>query len=146
MPEHSENNKRYKTAKRILKEQQNARIRVKVYKAKRPTFLKQMKVDLSDYDSCGLVNYDKDLELRLKLEDNLFLLQYVEDMENIWIVDYFIKGIKPEKKRQFAEDAFIHGLTDQELTEKYSIAERTIRYRKEQIARSFAQILSWRQN
>ena len=129
MPEHSENIKRYKTAKRILKEQQNARIRVKVYKAKRPTFLKQMKVDLSDYDSCGLVNYDKDLELRLKLDDKLFLLHYVEDMENIWIVDYFING-----------------LTDQELTEKYSIAERTIRYRKEQIARSFAQILSWRQN
>ena len=144
MPERSEKTKCYKTAKRILKEQKNARIRVKVYKAKRPTFLNQMKIDLSDYDSCGFVNYDKDLELKLGQDDKLILLQYVEDMENIWTVGYFLKGL-PEMKRQFAEDAFIHGLTDRELTEKYSIAERTIRYRKEQIARSLAQILSWRQ-
>ena len=53
----------------MFKEYPGAKLRVVAYPKKRPTFMKQMGIDLSEYQECGIVHYDTKLASRLDLDD-----------------------------------------------------------------------------
>ena len=130
-----------KQAKRMLKEYKDAKVRVIMYPKKRPTFFRQMKVDLTEYERCGIVNYDDSNEGMLDIDDWFYLHQYVSDMEAIWFVEKCIGSMPEGKRKQIAEDAFMKGLSTAELEAKYGLKERSIQWQKDQVARRIAKIL-----
>ena len=130
-----------KRAKQMLKEYKHAKVRTIAYPRKRPTLLKQMKVDLTDYEKCGIADYDWDNCMKLNIDDCFFIDQYVSDMETVWMVEKCISYIPDGKRKQIAEDAFIHGMSNADLEKKYGLKERSIQWQKDQVARRIAEIL-----
>ena len=84
-----------KRAKQMLKEYKHAKVRTIAYPRKRPTLLKQMKVDLTDYEKCGIVDYDWDNCMKLNIDDCFFIDQYVSDIMPCTSV---YKGVFQRKK------------------------------------------------
>ena len=79
--------------------------------------------------------------MKLNIDDCFFIDQYVSDMETVWMVEKCISYIPDGKRKQIAEDAFIHGMSNADLEKKYGLKERSIQWQKDQVARRIAEIL-----
>ena len=67
--EREDRKRRLKEAKYICDDYIGAKLRVKRYPKRRPTFFKQMKVNLDNYAETGIVDYDEELAKRLDPDD-----------------------------------------------------------------------------
>lgn len=127
-------------ARQMLKEYAGARLRIEAYPRKRPTLLKQLKVDLSDYKEHGIVRFDHRLARRLDADDWFFFEQYLTDLNNVWLIDQVLEG-EDEVTKEIARDAFVNRKTSAELAVKYGLKERTIRWHKAKTVRRLAGML-----
>ena len=107
-----------------------AKVRCTMYPRKRPSFLKQMGVNLKDYESTGYIDYDTDLAKRIHREDAEYIEQYAEDMHTVWVLEHGIAAIPDETTRSIAEDTLLKRQRCVDLMEKYKMAERTVRWHK----------------
>ena len=130
-----------KRAQRMFKEYPGAKLRVVAYPKKRPTFMKQMGIDLSEYLECGIVHYDTKLASRLDLDDWFYLHQYLDDMETVWFVDCCIDLMNSSLTKSIVDGAVRKEMSNTELEKKYGLKERSIRYHKEKAARYLAELL-----
>lgn len=133
---------RLREAKEMLKDYPGAKLRIIAYPKKRPTFMKQMKVDLSEYKETGMVKFDTYLASKLDTDDWFFLDQYVTDLKNVWLIDYVL-SCQDEITRGIIKDYFEYGKSCAELAEKYGLKERTIRWRKSNVVSGLAEILAY---
>lgn len=136
-----EHKRRLKDAKYICDDYIGAKLRVKRYPKRRPTFFKQMKINLDNYAETGFVDYDEDLVKQLDPDDALFLMEYVEDMFNVWIVEHVIADARSEITKQIAEDTIFHGKKCSDLEKKYGLKTRAIQARKRSIIETIADII-----
>lgn len=127
-----------KAAKMMAKEYKGARARCELYPQKRPTFMKQMKVNLDDYADTGVVKYCGELESHLCASDVRFLHQYVNDMMTVWTVEKAMETLSDEMTRRIAVDTIYHGVKCKELQTKYGLKERAIQARKAEAIRAIA--------
>lgn len=132
-----------KRAKQMIKDYLGAKFRVELYPHKRPTFMKQMKIDLSDYESSGVVHYDTNLASRLDIDDWFFLSQYINDMEAIWFVDHGIDIQRNEVTKLIGDKVIREGKDNLEMEKLCGLQKRSIRWHKEKIAKDIASILPW---
>lgn len=139
--EREDRKRRLKEAKYICDDYIGAKLRVKRYPKRRPTFFKQMKVNLDNYAETGIVDYDEELAKRLDPDDISFLLEYVEDMLNVWLVEHAIDATRSEITKQIAEDTIFYGKKCSDLETKYGLKARAIQARKRTIIEIIAEII-----
>lgn len=139
--EREDRKRRLKEAKYICDDYIGAKLRVKRYPKRRPTFFKQMKVNLDNYAETGIVDYDEELAKRLDPDDISFLLEYVEDMLNVWLVEHAIDATRSKITKQIAEDTIFYGKKCSDLETKYGLKARAIQARKRTIIEIIAEII-----
>ena len=139
MPEdHKEGIRRIKD---MAKKYKDAKTRVMVYPKKRPTLMKQLRVSLDEYGSCGVVGYDEELFKQMPLEDQDYIRQYVADMELIFVLEKGIAAISNEKTRMIAEDTLLKGKSCKELETKYGMKGHTICVRRSHAIKELSLLL-----
>ena len=100
-----------------------------------------MKVNLDNYAETGIVDYDEELAKRLDPDDISFLLEYVEDMLNVWLVEHAIDATRSKITKQIAEDTIFYGKKCSDLETKYGLKARAIQARKRTIIEIIAEII-----
>lgn len=128
-------------AKELAGGYREAKVRAAAYPRMRPTFMAQMKVSLDEYREKGLVKYDGELLNRIHPDDQAFFNRYLEDLENVWIVESAISAIRNEKTREVAGDIILSGMTPGEAGKKHGMAGRTVRYHHLKAIKTIASIL-----
>ena len=139
--EHADRKRRLKEAKHICDNYIGEKLRVKRYPKRRPTFFRQMKVNLDHYAETGIVDYDEELAKQLDPDDAFFLQGYVEDMFHVWIVEHVIASARSEVTRQIAEDTIFRGKKCSDLEAKYGLKTRAIQARRRTIFEQIAEMI-----
>ena len=132
---------RMREAKYMVQDYVGAKLRVKRYPLKRPTFFKQMSISLDNYENTGFIDYDTELEKHLQTEDAIVLHEYINDMLTVWLVERIIASTDNEITKQIAEDTIIKGKKCSDLEEKYGLKTRAIQARKRSVIKRIADCL-----
>ena len=129
--EHADRKRRLKEAKHICDNYIGEKLRVKRYPKRRPTFFRQMKVNLDHYAETGIVDYDEELAKQLDPDDAFFPRGYVEDMFHVWIVEHVIASARSGVTRQIARKIrYSAGKKCSDLEAKYGLKTRAIQARR----------------
>ena len=107
-----------------------AKGRIEYTQKHRPSLLKRLKVDLKQYKSDGLIEYDQNLASKIHPDDQKVIKQYREDMRTVWIIECGIEAIPDKHTREIAYDTLLRGIACVKLTGKYGITDRAIRKQK----------------
>ena len=119
----------------------DAKVRCVLYPQKRPSFMKQMKVSLKDYEATGFIDYDTELAKQIHPDDADYIEQYAEDMRTVWVIEHGLSLIRNPKTRAIAEDTLIKGQSCDELVEKYGMNRSSIYRRKADAMNTIARIV-----
>ena len=120
-------------AEAMAADYEGAKLRCIAYPKKRPSFMEEMGVDLSDYEDCGYIRYDEELAARIDEDDAEYIRQYAEDMLTVWIVEHCVAAMRNEKTRAIAEDMLLRGQKAEDLVEKYGVTAHTLRAKRKQV-------------
>ena len=125
-----ENKDAMKKIRLMSKQYEETKSRVDFFIRKRPTFMKELKISLEEYDRNGTILYDEEKVKQIHPDDQAMLRRFIEDMNLVFVLEYGISMIPDEMTRHIAEDTLLKRKRCKELENKYGIKECAIRRRK----------------
>ncbi len=123
-------------------EYQKAKDRCYIMPRKRPTLMRKLKLNLTEYERTGRIEYDRDLASRIHRDDRSIIETYERSMYVVWLLEHGVASIRDERTRAIAEDTLLKGKKCAELEKKYGISDRGIRKQKHQAIIAVASIWS----
>lgn len=126
--------------KKLSREYRDMKNYIAYIRNKRPTLLKQAKVDLREYESRGVVTY-ADYVSRFPKSDRDIIETYVKCLRGVYCLEQGIFSIKDDITRAVAKETLQEGRSCDAVALEMGVTRRMIEYRKknaEQIIADFA--------
>ena len=112
---------------------------------KRPTLLKQAKVDLREYKSRGLVTYADYVSLFPK-SDRDIIEAYVKCLRGVYCLEQGIFLIKDERTRAIASDMLLASLKCDKVMERYNLSRSSVCEEKKKAIEKVAEFMKRYEN
>ena len=127
--------------KKLSREYRDMKNYIAYIRNKRPTLLKQAKVDLREYESRGVVTY-ADYVSRFPKSDRDIIETYAKCLRGVYCLEQGILSIEDDITRMVAKETLLEGRSCEAVALEMGVTRRMIEYRKknaEQIIAYFAQ-------
>ena len=112
---------------------------------KRPTLLKQAKVDLREYKSRGLVTYADYVSLFPK-SDRDIIEAYVKCLRGVYCLEQGIFLINDERTRAIASDMLLASLKCDKVMERYNLSRSSVFEEKKKAIEKVAEFMKRYEN
>ena len=126
--------------KKLSREYRDMKNYIAYIRNKRPTLLKQAKVDLREYESRGVVTY-ADYVAGFPKSDRDIIETYAKCLRGVYCLEQGILSIEDEITRAVAKETLQEGRSCEAVALEMGVTRRMIEYRKknaEQIIADFA--------
>ena len=104
---------------------------------KRPTLLKQAKVDLREYESRGVVTY-ADYVSRFPKSDRDIIETYAKCLRGVYCLEQGILSIEDDITRAVAKETLQEGRSCEAVALEMGVTRRMIEYRKKNVEQKIA--------
>ncbi len=123
--------------KKLSREYKDMKNYIAYIRNKRPTLLKQAKVDLREYESRGLVVY-ADYVSRFPKLDRAIIEAYVKCLRGVYCLEHGILSIGDNVTRTVAKETLQEGRSCEAVALEMGVTRRMVEYRKKNAEKAIA--------
>lgn len=142
--EHSSKDMRT-AVKKLSREYKDMKNYIAYIRNKRPTLLKQAKVDLREYEKRGVVVY-ADYVSRFPESDRNIIETYVKCLRGVYCLEQGILSVENERTRAIASDMLLASLKCDHIMERYHLSRSSIFEEKKKAIEKIAEFMERYEN
>ena len=131
--------------KKLSREYRDMKNYIAYIRNKRPTLLKQAKVDLREYESRGVVTY-ADYVSRFPKSDRDIIETYAKCLRGVYCLEQGILSIEDERTRAIASDMLLASLKCDKVMERYNLSRSSVFEEKKKAIEKVAEFMERYEN